>query len=43
MITHLLGKLGYLKSGKVKVMVVDTLHLFPETMEFLKTMEEHYE
>jgi len=42
-ITHLLGKLGYLKSGKVKIMVVDTLHLFPETMEFLKTMEEHYE
>jgi 3'-phosphoadenosine 5'-phosphosulfate sulfotransferase (PAPS reductase)/FAD synthetase len=42
-ITHLLGKLGYLKSGKVKIMVVDTLHLFPETMEFLKTLEKHYE
>ena len=27
-ITHLLGKLGYLESGKVKVMVVDTFHLF---------------
>ena len=38
-ITHLLSRLGYLKDGKCKVMVVDTFHLFPETMEFLKEME----
>ena len=42
-ITDLLGRLGYLKNGKVKIMVVDTFHLFPETMEFLKTLEEKYE
>merc|ERR1719456_469527 len=41
-ITHLLGKLGYLSSGKVKIMVVDTFHLFPETMEFLKQLEKKY-
>merc|ERR1719506_734856 len=34
-ITHLLGRLGYLESGKCKIMVVDTFHLFPETMPFL--------
>lgn len=41
-ITDLLSRLGYLKNGKCKVMVVDTFHLFPETMEFLKTIEQHY-
>eukprot|EP00614_Pseudopedinella_elastica_P007688 CAMPEP_0172596834 /NCGR_PEP_ID=MMETSP1068-20121228/16684_1 /TAXON_ID=35684 /ORGANISM="Pseudopedinella elastica, Strain CCMP716" /LENGTH=419 /DNA_ID=CAMNT_0013396051 /DNA_START=60 /DNA_END=1319 /DNA_ORIENTATION=- len=41
-ITHLLGELGYLKSGKVKIMVVDTFHLFPETMDFLNEVEEYY-
>merc|ERR1712054_406884 len=41
-IMHLIDKLGYLSSGKVKVLVVDTFHLFPETMEFLKELEEHY-
>jgi phosphoadenosine phosphosulfate reductase len=41
-ITHLLGRLGYLESGKCKVMVVDTFHLFPETMPFLNELEEHY-
>jgi phosphoadenosine phosphosulfate reductase len=41
-ITHLLGRLGYLKDGKCKVMVVDTFHLFPETMEFLKEIEDNY-
>lgn len=41
-ITHLLSRLGYLENGKCKVMVVDTFHLFPETMEFLKEIEEHY-
>ena len=41
-ITHLLGRLGYLESGKCKVMVVDTFHLFPETMSFLGELESHY-
>lgn len=42
-ITHLLHRMGYLSDGKCKVMVVDTFHLFPETMEFLKTIEEAYD
>jgi phosphoadenosine phosphosulfate reductase len=41
-ITHLLGRLGYLESGKVTVMCVDTFHLFPETMELLKEIESFY-
>eukprot|EP00793_Prasinoderma_coloniale_P000744 PRCOL_00003894-RA len=41
-IMHLLDKLGYLSSGKVQVLCVDTFHLFPETMEFLKAKEEAY-
>mmetsp|Transcript_15841 Transcript_15841/g.22341 ORF Transcript_15841/g.22341 Transcript_15841/m.22341 type:complete len:434 (+) Transcript_15841:72-1373(+) len=41
-ITHLLDRMGYLKDGKAKIMVVDTFHLFPETMEFLKEIEAHY-
>jgi 3'-phosphoadenosine 5'-phosphosulfate sulfotransferase (PAPS reductase)/FAD synthetase len=41
-ITHLLDRMGYLKDGKVKIMVVDTFHLFPETMDFLREIEEHY-
>jgi len=41
-ITHLLDRLGYLKNGKVTIMCVDTYHLFPETMEFLKEIEDHY-
>mmetsp|Transcript_28900 Transcript_28900/g.60921 ORF Transcript_28900/g.60921 Transcript_28900/m.60921 type:complete len:465 (+) Transcript_28900:96-1490(+) len=41
-ITHLLSRLGYLKDGKCKVMVVDTFHLFPETMAFLAEMEDFY-
>merc|ERR1719453_1007740 len=41
-ITHLLGKLGYLESGKVKVMVVDTFHLFDSTMPFLDSLEKKY-
>ena len=41
-ITHLLDRLGYLKDGKCTVMVVDTFHLFPETMDFLREMEGHY-
>jgi len=42
-ITHLLHRLGYLKDGKCTVMVVDTFHLFPETMEFLKELEAAYD
>ncbi|KAG7374224.1 phosphoadenosine phosphosulfate reductase [Nitzschia inconspicua] len=42
-ITHLLHRLGYIKDGKCKIMVVDTFHLFPETMEFLKEIEEFYD
>jgi len=41
-ITHLLHRLGYLKDGKCKIMVVDTFHLFPETMEFLREIEDYY-
>merc|ERR1719253_2431304 len=41
-ITHLLHRLGYLKDGKAKIMVVDTFHLFPETMEFLREIEVFY-
>jgi hypothetical protein len=28
-ITDLCARLGYLENGKVKIMVVDTFHLFP--------------
>jgi len=42
-ITHLLYRMGYLKDGKCKVMCVDTFHLFPETMEFLKEIEAAYD
>lgn len=41
-ITHLLDRMGYLKDGKCKVMVVDTFHLFPETMKFVEEVENHY-
>jgi len=41
-ITHLLGKLGFLESGKVKIMVVDTFHLFDSTMPFLAELEKTY-
>jgi len=41
-ITHLLGRLGFLSTGQAKIMVVDTLHLFPETMEFLASIEKEY-
>jgi len=42
-ITHLLHRLGYLNDGKCTIMCVDTFHLFPETMEFLKEIEAHYD
>ena len=41
-ITHLLGRLGYLKSGQAKIMVVDTFHLFDETVPFLNSLEKEY-
>jgi len=43
-ITHLLGRLGYLSGDdpKCKVMVVDTFHLFPETLPFLEKIEKEY-
>jgi len=41
-ITHLLGKIGALESGKAKIMVVDTYHLFDDTMPFLAAVEEKY-
>merc|ERR1719224_221098 len=41
-ITDLLGRLGYLESGKCKIMVVDTFHLFDETMPFLADIEKNY-
>jgi phosphoadenosine phosphosulfate reductase len=35
--------MGYLgEGGKCKIMVVDTFHLFPETIPFLKEIEEAY-
>merc|ERR1719324_699188 len=40
-ITYLLHKAGLL--SKIKVLAVDTLHLFPETMEFLKEIEKAYD
>jgi len=40
--TYLLHKLGYLSTGQVRIMVVDTLHLFPETMPFLQVLEQKY-
>merc|ERR1712241_834277 len=41
-ITHLLSRLGYLKDGKCTVMCVDTFNLFPETMDFLREVEDFY-
>lgn len=41
-ITHLLGRLGYLSDKKIPVLFVDTLHLFPETLELMDTMESNY-
>lgn len=38
-ILHLLSKLGYLQSGKVKVAFIDTFHLFEETHEFLHRLQ----
>ncbi len=40
-ILELLAKLDYLKTRKVAVAFVDTFHLFPETITFLKQLEVH--
>merc|ERR1719149_29090 len=44
-ITHLLHRMGYLSGpdAKAKVMVVDTFHLFDETIPFLREMEKEYD
>ena len=41
-ILHLLHELGYLKTGEVKVVLIDTLHLFPETLDFFREKELAY-
>ncbi len=41
-ILHLLNELGYLKTEEVKVVMIDTLHLFPETIEFFQEKQEAY-
>jgi phosphoadenosine phosphosulfate reductase len=41
-ILHLLHRLGALASGRVKVVFIDTLHLFPETLSFLSRVEAAY-
>ena len=38
-ILDLLSKLDYLKNGRVSVAFIDTYHLFPETITFLKQLE----
>jgi phosphoadenylyl-sulfate reductase (thioredoxin) len=42
-ITDLLHRMGYLQSRKVKVLLIDTFHLFPSTIEFLKVVEDKYD
>jgi phosphoadenylyl-sulfate reductase (thioredoxin) len=39
---RLLHRLGYLSSGQVKVIFIDTLHLFPETLAFMARCEAAY-
>ncbi|CAK0787949.1 hypothetical protein CVIRNUC_011171 [Coccomyxa viridis] len=41
-ILNLLDKLGYLSSGKVPVIFIDTFHLFQETHNFMHRLEEKY-
>ena len=38
-ILNLLDKLGYLSSGKVPVIFIDTFHLFPETHDLMHRLE----
>eukprot|EP00884_Botryococcus_braunii_P008817 jgi/Botrbrau1/17937/Bobra.50_1s0033.2 len=41
-ILELLDRAGYLRSGRVPVIFIDTFHLFPETHDFLHRLEEKY-
>jgi phosphoadenosine phosphosulfate reductase len=38
-ILELLDRAGYLRSGRVPVIFIDTLHLFPETLDFLQRLQ----
>lgn len=38
-ILDLLSKLGVLSDGRVKIIFIDTFHLFPETYSFLEALE----
>lgn len=38
-ILEMLAKLDYLKTGRVSVAFIDTFHLFPETITFLRQLE----
>lgn len=40
---HLLHRLDLLRNSDVPVIFIDTLHLFPETYEFLDRVEERYD
>lgn len=41
-ILDLLNKLGVLTDGRVKIIFIDTFHLFPETYDFLHSLEKRY-
>ena len=41
-ITHLLHRMGLLKNKKVKVLFVDTLHLFDETLQLIDDIQKQY-
>lgn len=41
-ILEMLAKLDYLKTGRVSVAFIDTFHLFPETITFLRQLEDNY-
>mmetsp|Transcript_23416 Transcript_23416/g.41420 ORF Transcript_23416/g.41420 Transcript_23416/m.41420 type:complete len:462 (-) Transcript_23416:123-1508(-) len=41
-ILDLLNRLGFVSTGKVQVMFVDTFHLFDETITFMKDTEARY-
>ncbi|KAL2621717.1 hypothetical protein R1flu_001922 [Riccia fluitans] len=41
-ILDLLSRVGALSDEKVKIIFIDTLHLFPETLEFLAEVENRY-
>ncbi|KAH7421655.1 hypothetical protein KP509_13G069400 [Ceratopteris richardii] len=41
-ILDLLSKLDFLKNERVKVIFIDTFHLFPETYSFLNLVEKRY-